>query len=92
MNVPGFTAEASVYNTTGSYYSNGQSADSHAGTVVPAIPFCGNCDEILDRCAENGFRPRAVCWACLTGHCFSGVEKPPQLLDPFGHRAGGFLL
>ena len=50
--------------------------------VVPAIPFCGNCDEILDRCSKNGFRPRAVCRACLIGDCFSGEEKPPIVLNP----------
>ena len=84
----GFTAESSL--SLKSRSDNRSQSPSQAGTVVPAIPFCGNCDEILDRCAENGFRPRAVCWACLTGHCFSGVERPPQLVDPFGHRPGGF--
>src|SRR5256885_756110 len=80
MNMPGFTAEASLRGRASSYrsggYFRGQSADSQAGTVVPAIPFCGNCDQILDNCARNGGRPRAVCWACATGNCFSGVENP----------------
>ena len=89
MNIPGFTAEASVYRTQRDYLGNGF-ADSHSGTVIPAIPFCGNCDEILDRCAETGGRPLAVCRACATGNCFSGVEKPPQLIDPYGYRPGGF--
>lgn len=75
MNMPGFTATESLYKSS-SYYRRGQSADSHADTVVPAIPFCGNCDEILDRCARNGGRPRAVCRACAIGNCFSGVEDP----------------
>jgi len=79
MNAPIFTAEASLYKSSG-YYCGGQSADSHAGTVVPAIPFCGNCDEILDNCARNGGRPRAVCRACAIGDCFSGVENPPPPL------------
>jgi len=30
----------------------------------------------------NGFRPRAVCRACLVGNCFSGVEDPTPH-DPF---------
>ncbi len=77
MNLPGFTAEASVYKTSGGHYPSGQSTDSHAGTVVPAIPFCGNCDYILENCARNGGRPRAVCRACAIGNCFSGVENPP---------------
>ena len=39
-------------------------------------------DEVLDRCAENGFRPRAVCRACLIGDCYSGEENPPIVLNP----------
>jgi hypothetical protein len=90
MNLPGFTAEAALHKASGDFRFSPQSAHSIANGVIPAIPFCGNCDQILDRCEENGFRPRAVCLACLTGNCFSGVEKPPQLLDPFGQRPGGF--
>jgi len=90
FHIPGFTAEASAYRRQSVYFGK-QSAGPTGNTVTPAIPFCGNCDDILDRCEENGFRPRAVCLACLTGNCFSGVERPPQLLDPFGHRPGGFL-
>ena len=85
MNMPQFTAGQSLYGRSG-YYHHAQSAGSHAGTVVPAIPFCGNCDYILDRCARNGFRPRALCFACLTGNCFSGVENPPPgLQNPSPH-------
>ena len=89
MNIPGFTAEAALSRTVNDFSFSGSSADRMANAVIPAIPFCGNCDEILDRCEQTGFRPRAVCMACLTGNCFSGVERPPQLLDPFGHRPGG---
>lgn len=89
MNMPGFTAEASVYGAHSDYFSSG-SVDSHGGSVVPAIPFCGNCPEILEHCSRTGGLPRAVCRACETGNCFSGVERPPQLLDPFGHHPGGF--
>lgn len=78
MSMPNFTAEQGLDRTTGYF---GRARRSRAGSVVPAIPFCGNCDEILDRCAQNGFRPRAVCYACLTGDCYSGVEKPPILLQ-----------
>ena len=80
MNMPRFTADASLHRSTTSYTSGDyicrQSANSQAGIVVPAIPFCGNCDYILDRCARNGWRPRAVCNACAIGDCFSGVENP----------------
>lgn len=90
MNIPGFTAESSLYTRGQTYQHSGHAADSQIGNIIPAIPFCDNCDEILDRCSRNGGRPRAVCRACAIGDCFSGVERPPQLLDPFGHRPGGF--
>jgi hypothetical protein len=77
MNIPGFTAEAAFHNTGGDYRLTGQSTGSHADTVIPAIPFCGNCDDILENCERNGGRPRAVCNACASGNCFSGVENPP---------------
>ena len=73
--MPGFSADASLGRRRGQYRAGG-SDRSIDGTIVPAIPFCGNCDYILDRCARNGFRPRALCYACLTGNCFSGVEDP----------------
>jgi hypothetical protein len=90
MNIPGFTAEASVYRASSDYFGAGF-ADSHGGAVIPAIPFCGNCDYILENCDRNGGRPYALCRMCETGNCFSGVERPPQLLDPFGHHPGGFF-
>ena len=77
MRLPRFSAEQALH--TGGAYSRSTRRGA-AGAVVPAIPFCGNCDEILERCAENGFRPRAVCRACLYGDCYSGTEKPPILL------------
>lgn len=84
MNIPGFTAEASVYKTRNGYCRNGQSADSHAGTVVPAIPFCGNCGYILRNCARTGGFPLALCRACRTGNCSTGVENPPPpVLNPW---------
>jgi hypothetical protein len=85
MNIPGFTAEAVFHQNLNGYWRN-RAADFGAGTIVPAIPFCGNCPDILERCDRNGGRPRAVCRACEIGDCFSGVERPPQLLDPFGHH------
>jgi hypothetical protein len=77
MKMPGLTAEASLHETGSGYCRTAQSSDSDAGTVVPAIPFCGNCDYILANCERNGYRPRALCAACLSGNCFSGVENPP---------------
>jgi hypothetical protein len=81
MKLPGFSAEAALYQSRGSY-RRGRTAGLHAERVVPAIPFCGNCDFILDNCERNGWRPRALCAACLTGNCFSGVEDPTPS-DPF---------
>ncbi|MGH9310084.1 MAG: hypothetical protein ACRD1U_11960 [Vicinamibacterales bacterium] len=77
MRLPGFTAARSLYPRASRFRAQ-HTAASPSDTVVPAIPFCGNCDEILDRCAENGGFPRAVCRACAYGNCYSGVENPPQ--------------
>ena len=82
MNIPGFSAAASLYQNSGSYCL-APAAPPAGGNVVPAIPFCGNCDFILDNCERNGWRPRAVCNACAVGDCFSGVERPPWLLNSF---------
>jgi hypothetical protein len=79
MSIPGFTAGASV-GRNGPF--GARPREQQGASVVPAIPFCDNCIEILDRCERNGFRPRALCLACLTGDCFSGVERPPHLLEP----------
>jgi hypothetical protein len=81
MSLPKFTAAESVYKSRRHYHQQ-YAGDSLPGAVVPAIPFCGNCDEILERCATNGGRPRAVCRACAIGNCFSGVEDPTPD-DPF---------
>jgi hypothetical protein len=86
MRLPKFTAAESLYRSDGHYLQRYAGA-APGDVVVPAIPFCGNCDDILDRCAANGGRPRAVCRACATGNCFSGVEDPtPE--DPFTPRPG----
>ena len=85
MNIPGFTAEASVYRASHDYLGTG-SADLQGGAVIPAIPRCSNCDDLLEYCAEHDWRPRAACRACATGNCSSGVEKPPGLVDPYRHN------
>jgi hypothetical protein len=75
MKMPGFTAERSLNATRGRYRSSRRAAAA-SGLVTPAIPRCENCDAILDRCAVNGFRPRAVCAACASGRCDSSEENP----------------
>ena len=56
MRHPEFSAEASLYRSK-AHYLPGQYGVQGADIVVPAIPFCGNCDWILDRCEQNGWRP-----------------------------------
>jgi len=51
--------------------------------VVPAIPACRNCDDILDNCLQNGWRPRAVCNACASGYCYEEPPPPDPFPDPF---------
>lgn len=75
MNMPGFSAEQSLSVARGRYRT-GRRVGSRAAGIVPAIPNCANCDAILDRCAVNGGKPRAVCNACASGNCSSGEENP----------------
>jgi hypothetical protein len=79
MRMPNFTADRALSPQSRHFAHR---ARRRSAGVVPAIPFCGNCDEILDRCSRNGFRPRAVCRACLIGDCYSGEENPPIVLNP----------
>jgi hypothetical protein len=87
MKMPGFTADRSLHAARGRYRSAGV-ATTLAGAVVPAIPRCENCDYILDNCERNGWRPRAVCAACASGHCDSSEENPGGRcwLDPITNR------
>jgi len=84
MNVmPGFTAEASLYKTKRHYQAGRRALNSSIDTIVPAIPMCRNCDDILDRCETRGWRPRAVCNACAVGNCFDEPPAPNPFPDPF---------
>ena len=84
MNLPGFTAEQSLYNTRGQYHAARQETNSSQSMIVPAIPKCENCDYILDRCEKNGWLPRAVCNACLYGNCYHEPPAPDPFPNPFG--------
>jgi hypothetical protein len=75
MSMPGFTADRSLQAARG-YYRGSTRGGTHSRGIVPAIPNCANCDAILDRCMDNGNRPRALCRACAFGDCFSGEENP----------------
>lgn len=85
MNIPGFTADQSLHAARGHFRSPRPSA-SLSGAVIPAIPPCGACEAILDRCEENGWRPRAACSACARGHCYDPPPRPDPFLDPFPWR------
>jgi hypothetical protein len=86
MRLPKFTATDTLYRS-GGRYRHTRSGGSRVDAVVPAIPFCGNCDYILDNCDKNGGRPRALCRACAIGNCFSGVEDPTPN-DPWSPLPG----
>jgi hypothetical protein len=77
MTMPGFTAEASL-SVGRSYRGLGRVAEAPVGSVVPAIPYCGNCDYILDWCARLHSHA-AICGACLTGDCYGPPTAPPPL-------------
>lgn len=82
-NMPGFTAARSLERAQGRYRSAGRGGSGRNG-VEPAIPACGNCDYILDNCARNGGRPRALCNACAFGNCYEDPPMPNPFPDPFG--------
>lgn len=89
MNIPGFTAEQSLHLVHG-HYIGGMSVTAHTDTVIPALPRCDNCDFILENCANNGWKPRAVCNACNSGRCYSGEENPGGHCR-YDHISGGII-
>ena len=82
--MPGFTAEASVYKTRGHYEAGRHALNSSMNSVIPAIPMCRNCDYILDNCESNGWRPRGLCNMCAVGNCYDEPPLPNPFPDPFG--------
>lgn len=85
MNIPGFSAEASLQPRF-SRFRNGQPAAEWSDAVIPAIPLCENCEALLERCAENGGKPRAACSACARGDCDFGGDESRCYYDEVGHR------
>jgi hypothetical protein len=75
MNMPGFTAEQSLQRARG-HYRSGRPLGAPGGAVVPAIPRCSNCENLLEYCATHHGMPRAACAACASGHCDSSEENP----------------
>jgi|KBSMisStandDraft_5_1062788.scaffolds.fasta_scaffold1551493_2 hypothetical protein len=87
MNLPGFTAEASVYNRRWSHTRGSGPRRRTVTGAIPAIPPCRNCDYILDNCERNGWKPRAVCNACAVGNCDSSQPPGPGCyLDAITNR------
>ena len=82
LKMPGFTADRALHPPFGGYRSD-QSATPSANAVIPAIPACRNCDSILERCENNGWRPRAVCNACASGRCYEDPPMPDPYPNPF---------
>lgn len=89
INMPGFYAERSLQSTHGCYH-NGPSVAVQPDAVIPSIPACENCDWILDNCANNGWKPTAVCNACNRGRCYSGEENPGGHCR-YDHASGGII-
>lgn len=79
MSMPGFTAEAAVYKSTRGYRGT-EAASSSTAQVVPAIPPCHACDDILTLCAR-GEATGAVCYYCAIRNCDPEEWRNPP--DPF---------
>jgi hypothetical protein len=82
MSLPGFTADESLRAASRPYRTARPSA-SRSGGVIPAIPLCRNCDDILDRCERNGWRPRGLCSLCANHICYEEPPMPDPFPDPF---------
>ena len=75
---PGFTADATLYQTTQTY--RGVALGRTPGGLSPAIPPCRNCDYICDLCARRHVACGA-CGLCEIGWCDpsppGGSVQPP---------------
>lgn len=83
MNMPGFSADASLYKTSGYYQADRHAINLPTQMIIPAIPMCQNCDWILEQCEIHGWRPRALCHACAVGNCYDEPPMPNPYPDPF---------
>jgi hypothetical protein len=82
-NMPGFTAEKSLYKASGHYQAGRYAITPPIHTIIPAIPACRNCDDILGRCENNGWNPRGLCNLCAIGWCYDEPPLPDPFADPF---------
>ncbi len=60
MSMPGFTADTALYKTNGHYQPGRHAIYSPGSAIIPAIPRCENCEDILERCENNGWRTHGV--------------------------------
>lgn len=76
MSMPGFSAEASLQSA--GHYAQITTAAGDGPRVVPAIPPCHACDDILDMCVRGEARG-AVCRYCAAGFCDpQDWRRPPH--------------
>lgn len=66
MHMPGYTAERALRSRC--RYAATTNTYSDPNAVVPAIPPCHACDDILELCFRGEARG-AVCRMCATGRC-----------------------
>jgi hypothetical protein len=71
MNIPGFTAEASLYKTSGSYRSTGSEfGDLRSGEAIVPAYFPGSATQArCNRCLEIATRNFAGCLATGSAAC-----------------------
>lgn len=80
MNMPGFTADASLPGPR--TYPGRHKGVSRADIIVPAIPPCHACKDILELCVTGEARG-AVCRACAVGICDpEDWRNPPPPFPP----------
>lgn len=72
MALPGFTAEAAVYVSSGHYMAS--VGGPVMSGIVPALPSCSACNTVCDQCFDclDSGKPMSKCPACrVCNHCGS---------------------
>ena len=67
MNMPGFSAQASLYKTSGSYRIAGALGQADTAIRPAAIDF--DCAEACRSLCESSIQPRTCFNRCVTIHC-----------------------
>jgi hypothetical protein len=79
INMPGFTAESSVYRTSGLYQMTA-AFDSNGGVIRPQACDVGCMEECVPGCEDLIGRLRAQCIIGCSRGC--GCIQPPQVCGP----------